>query len=137
MRIDCPACAATYEVPDRLLAGPARTLRCSRCGADFALPRVAAPAPPPVAEPPPAAPPVPEPQVATEPPPAPPPRPEPLAMVARTPPDEAATPRGLVGAWIASLVVVVAAILGLLAFHAKVMEIWPASTRLFAALGLA
>jgi predicted Zn finger-like uncharacterized protein len=30
MRIVCPACAATYEVPDRLI-GTGRNVRCSRC----------------------------------------------------------------------------------------------------------
>ncbi len=163
MRIACPACAAAYEVPDRLLAGPARTLRCSRCGADFALPRATAPepvAPPPAEvtapEPPPppvvAAPepplpspepePAPEPEAKPEPPPvvapiAAAPRPEPLAMTARAPVVQAEPSRALAGAWIASLVVVLGAVLGFFAFHAKVMELWPASTRLFAALGLA
>ncbi|WP_369407992.1 zinc-ribbon domain-containing protein, partial [Roseomonas rosulenta] len=55
MRIACPSCGAEYEVPDRLLAGAARSLRCSRCGADFALPEgapAAAPPPSPAPEPP-------------------------------------------------------------------------------------
>jgi predicted Zn finger-like uncharacterized protein len=145
MRIACPACAATYDVPDRLLAGPARTLRCSRCGADFALPRIEpdAPEPPPAPSPPPSEP---EPAPPPEPPPAatPEPAPEPAApertapMVSRAlaPVPEAASP-ALARAWIASIVVVAAALASFFVFHAKVMEVWPASTRLFAALGLA
>ena len=31
MRIHCPACQATYEVPDHLI-GPGRSLRCRNCG---------------------------------------------------------------------------------------------------------
>ncbi|MEO3471217.1 zinc-ribbon domain-containing protein [Roseomonas sp. CAU 1739] len=143
MRIACPACAAAYEVPDRLLTGPARTLRCSRCGADFALPQVEAVAEPVIAEPEPSPPVVAAPReplavAATAPTRPPPPvmRPESLPP---TPPPEVpdAPPAGLVRAWVASIVVVLAAVLSLLVFHAKVMEVWPASTRLFAALGLA
>lgn len=149
MRIACPACAAAYEVPDRLLAGAPRMLRCARCGASFALPRLESPAPAP-AEPPPepevaAAPPVesPPPAVAvTEPDPPPevpapdvavPPEhlaPEPLARRDEPP------PRALVGAWAASIAAVVLGALSLLIFRATVMEAWPPSTRLFAALGL-
>ncbi len=153
MRIACPACAAAYDVPDRLLAGPPRTLRCSRCGTDFALPRAeapaevpsaepppAAPAPavPPPAEPPPAAPPDPPAVTEREPPPPPRPRPVPLAAPRRPmdEPVEVPPPRGLAGAWVASIALVMAAIFALLVFRAKVIEVWPASGRLFAALGL-
>ena len=131
MRIACPACAAAYEVPDRLLAGPARTLRCSRCGADFALPQVEVVAEPMTAEPAVAPPPEPPAVVAT-----PPPAPTPPAPMLR-PEAPHAPPAGLVRAWVASIAVVLAAIGALLVFHARVMEAWPASTRLFAALGLA
>lgn len=31
MRIDCPACAAVYDVPESLLRGRARTMRCAAC----------------------------------------------------------------------------------------------------------
>jgi predicted Zn finger-like uncharacterized protein len=139
MRIACPSCAATYDVPDRLLAGPARTLRCSRCGADFPLPKTEAEAPePPPPEPPSLAERV-TPAPAAE---APVPleaRPEPLAPPRRAVAtlDETPPPTALRRAWAASIAVVVAAVIALLVFHAKVMEVWPASTRLFAALGLA
>ena len=34
MRIRCPSCSATYEVPDSLLAHP-RTVRCAKCSHDW------------------------------------------------------------------------------------------------------
>ena len=34
MRIDCPSCHASYDVPDRLLRS-GRTVRCARCGAEW------------------------------------------------------------------------------------------------------
>jgi predicted Zn finger-like uncharacterized protein len=126
MRIACPSCGAEYDVPDRLLAGPARTLRCSRCATDFALPQ-AAPVPVPVAEPPRV--PAPEPAAAPRVP-APPSRER--APVASAPPDQAA----LVRTWVASLVVVIGGVLGLVVFRSEVMAAWPPATRMFAALGL-
>ena len=139
MRIACPSCAATYDVPDRLLAGPARTLRCSRCGADFPLPKTEAEAPAEPEPPPPVTPPPPPvtPAPAAEAAPPSPPRPEPLAPRPAVVEVAEAPQPALLRAWVASIVVVVAAIASLLVFHAKVMEVWPASTRLFAALGLA
>jgi predicted Zn finger-like uncharacterized protein len=49
MRIACPSCHAEYEVPDAMLAGGARQLRCARCGHGFlgALPAAPAGAPQP------------------------------------------------------------------------------------------
>jgi predicted Zn finger-like uncharacterized protein len=133
MRIACPSCGAEYDVPDRLLAGPARTLRCSRCGADFALPSLAATPPPPAAPPaivaaPAAALPAPAPEPEAPPAPAVPER----APVARDPRD-----RALVGAWAASVVVVLGGVAAMLAFRAQLMSAWPPVTRLFSVLGLA
>jgi predicted Zn finger-like uncharacterized protein len=34
MRIKCPSCSATYDVPDTLLQRP-RTVRCAQCGVDW------------------------------------------------------------------------------------------------------
>jgi predicted Zn finger-like uncharacterized protein len=115
MRIACPSCGAEYDVPDRLLAGPARTLRCSRCGADFALPQAAAAAPVPV----------PEPATVRAPEPSPAPSMPALparerAPVASAPPDQAA----LLRAWVASLVVMIGAMVGLLVFRSEVMAAW-------------
>jgi len=61
MRIACPSCSATYEVPDSLVT-VGRVVRCARCGGDWTPvegttvqdvdppPRAAAP-PAPAAEP--------------------------------------------------------------------------------------
>ena len=32
MRIECPTCSAVYDLPERLLSGGPRTLRCAACG---------------------------------------------------------------------------------------------------------
>jgi predicted Zn finger-like uncharacterized protein len=140
MRIACPSCGAEYEVPDRLLAGAARTLRCSRCGTDFALPRAAAPAPAPpepTPAPPMQAPPAAAPPPAASPPEAPPP-PAP-AVPERAPVASAATggDAALRKAWMASVALVAAGVLALVVWRGAVMAAWPPATRLFAALGLA
>ncbi|NMJ40930.1 hypothetical protein GWK16_06745 [Roseomonas sp. JC162] len=127
MRIACPSCAATYEVPEHLLAGGPRKLRCSRCRTEFGLPDRGAPEPPaPVAE---RAQPVPP---AT--PPAAPAVPEPIPVSGD---DAADPPEGLVRAWILSVAAVVVAGLALVAFRADVVAAWPPAARLFTALGLA
>ena len=52
MRIRCPSCSATYDVPDTLLARP-RTVRCAQCGVDWTATPIEDEAPPEaVAEPP-------------------------------------------------------------------------------------
>jgi predicted Zn finger-like uncharacterized protein len=170
MRIACPACAAAYEVPDRLLAGAPRMLRCSRCGAEFAPPRPAPPEPDPppprAPEPPPDPPPAPpeppdpafapvaapapatvaEPATAAEPQPA--LGPAPPAAAPAAPPELRPGPRpatrqaphgeaALTRAWLASIAAVLIGLAALIVFRARVMEAWPPSMRLFAALGLA
>lgn len=124
MRIACPSCAAEYNVPDRLLAGPARTLRCSRCSAEFPLPQVEPPAPPAAPEPPPPA---------AEPETPPPPVRERAPVAAEVPPEDVALRR----AWAASLVVVIGGAVALVAFRGAIMAAWPPATRFFAAIGLA
>jgi predicted Zn finger-like uncharacterized protein len=101
MRIACPNCSAEYEVPDTLLAGGPRLLRCARCSHRFeaapagtpppaATPAAEVPAPPaPATESAPAeAPPAPEP----EPPPAAEPAPAPAPEASRPVPEPAAPP---------------------------------------------
>ncbi|MBR0672624.1 zinc-ribbon domain-containing protein [Neoroseomonas soli] len=131
MRIACPACTTEYEVPDRLLGGPARSLRCSRCAAEFPLPQVEAA---PVAEPVPP-PPAPEPAplpVEPHPPFAAPPVPERAPTAAEGEPD-----RALVRAWTASLAIVAGGAVALVVFREAIMAAWPPATRFFAMLGLA
>jgi predicted Zn finger-like uncharacterized protein len=135
MRIACPSCGAEYDVPDRLLAGPARRLRCSRCATDFALP--VAPVAPPSPAPAPAPPPVPE--VPAEPPapaaePVAPPAP---AVPQRAPVAQAPQDRRLVGAWAASALVLLGGAAAMLAFRTELMAAWPPVTRVFMVLGLA
>jgi predicted Zn finger-like uncharacterized protein len=35
MRLACPACQATYDIPDNLLGPAGRRLRCARCAAEW------------------------------------------------------------------------------------------------------
>lgn len=149
MRIVCPACEATYEVPDRLI-GSGRNLRCKACGhhwhvappAPEAAPedaQTAAPArePPgreplgPVADQPPAAPPEPPP-VGT------PAAPGQGALPAAGPPALLLALRsGLVlqAAWAVSLLVVGITLLALWQYRAEIAEAWPPATRLFHLVG--
>ncbi len=157
MRIRCPSCSATYEVPDALL-DPPRTVRCARCAndwtavavADDPLPEMtvapveAAEIPPKVAET--------EirvqeqAQTAAKPRPAE-PRPtfrdtplpaiERLAAAANLSPAIRRRDHLLTAAWAASFAVLAA--LGVAAYTQRdvLMRQWPASQRVYAALGLA
>lgn len=136
MRIDCPSCAATYEVPDTLLTGR-KQVRCARCGQQWtpAAPKLpqetpedtpeetAGPVRPAPAAPEPAAPPS---WVASRPaPPAPRPQPPPQPR-----------PRGLRLAWILSVLVLAAGLGAAVVWRDQVMQVWPPSLRVYAALGL-
>jgi len=37
MRIECPSCAAIYDLPERLLSGGSRVLRCAACGKTWSV----------------------------------------------------------------------------------------------------
>ena len=135
MRIECPTCQAAYEVPEAKLAG--RKLRCSQCSTEW-VPLAAAveasggPELPPFTA-------IPR---------------EPLlggagveAAVGAGPaaaawrrrdyrPVVAAWPWPLIGAWAATAVLVVVAIAVAVIRRDAIMGAWPASERLFAALGL-
>jgi predicted Zn finger-like uncharacterized protein len=137
MLIECPKCAAGFQVPERLLRDRARPLRCGQCGTVFPIP--APPAPEPMALRPPEPPPAPameEPRSA----------PAPLAEelqpepeVARDTPPEAAneaSSRGLRAAWAASIALLIGGGLAAIIKRDVVMEAWPPAARLFAALGL-
>ena len=151
MLIQCPDCAAAFEVPERLLADPSRPLRCSQCRTVFPIPESAAPKtkgwrePEAVAAPAPPPPPVPAPPpVAIEQPPIAPAASAPEApdepLVASDSPPEAtnddASSRRLRAAWVASFMVLILGGVGAVAKRAEIMEAWPPSARLFAALGL-
>ena len=160
MRIVCPSCQAAYEVPDKLLSGPAKRVRCARCGEKW-VPQAEAPAADAPAAPPPAV----EPEPAPEPPPPPPVAPPaaveapvgrplgapsgaPVAtrVAARVeerlaPEPVPATGRGgliVAGlAWLASLALLGAGGWAMVAWRAEVMAAWGASRRLYQWLGLA
>jgi predicted Zn finger-like uncharacterized protein len=134
MRIVCPVCTATYEVRDALLA-PGRTVRCTRCGEEWAAVPAAAPPPPlsTVAEPeePPFA------DVESDPLAPLPSGPTAMDRLASHP---AALPLGNAGlraAWAASIVVLVLLGLGFVTWRGDLMRAWPPSTRLYDAIGLA
>ena len=162
MRIVCPSCQATYQVPDKLLSGPPRKVRCARCGADWlpepaAKPPAGPSAPPPdLAVPPPqppdkpsAAPPEPFiPRESLPPPPPLPPLPTEPQHVAmpraaqKLAPNAAAagTGRGqalLLGlGWAASAALLGAAGWAVLARRADIVALWAPSRRLYQWLGL-
>jgi predicted Zn finger-like uncharacterized protein len=157
MRIDCPSCAAAYDVPaDRLVAG--RAVKCARCGTLWTPPAPEAPAaeaaPPSVAEVPP--PPAPESAVPPTVPMAAPDaaivpaagpgaaidRPMPAPIAANPPPRPSPEPgrasaAPLVAAWLLSIAAL--AVLGWVAVDRRneIMAAWPPSTRAYAAIGLA
>ena len=111
MRTVCPSCQAAYDVPTSVLdAG--RTLRCARCATDFR------PNPPPAERVPPAA----------------------LAVVsdklAPVMPDGRPRPRAAVMAgWVVSFMVLVAMGWSFMAWRVPIARVWPASERVYAALG--
>ncbi len=124
MHIVCPACAAAYEVPLSLLK-PGQAVRCARCAHEW-VPSPAMPVPPaevPATAEPAATPPAEAETVRPAPPPA-----EPPAARRIT---------ALRLAWVGSIVALV--LLGSLAYveRGSIMQAWPPSIRLYAALGLA
>ncbi|MGH7154743.1 MAG: zinc-ribbon domain-containing protein [Acetobacteraceae bacterium] len=156
MRIECPDCAAAYEVPEDRVSG-ARTVRCSRCGTQWVIRH----------EPPPAAvgsripewtapvaetvdrhdstPDVPESRFDLQSPapvsvlPYRDPEPAPIPAMQRLAQPVSAPPRrsGALVGWVISLVVIVLLCWGAFAWRAEIMQAWPPSTRAYAALGLA
>ncbi len=139
MRITCPNCQTAYDVSDEKLAG--RMVRCARCATDWTPVPEAVPAPagdspaeslhPLMAAPLIAglAPPQPAPAALQEPPPiVVPPREAPAAA---QPPQQAA-----IFAWVASLIVIVAAVAASYVWRADVMQAWPPSQRAYHAIGL-
>ena len=131
MRIDCPNCAAAYEVPEAVLTAR-RVMRCARCGTEFTPAAPVMPAPVPAAsartawEEPPAA----TPSEASA-------SPDRRMGLSVVPQDGPAAPRRalVLGAWLLSFVLLAAAAWAAIAWRGPVMRAWPASARLYAALG--
>jgi predicted Zn finger-like uncharacterized protein len=89
MKIVCPACEATYDVPESVLASK-RQVRCARCGNDWVPGANWQPEPAPAAEPAPTAETAQSPAPAQTPPPEPPPQPAAEAQTAQPEPPPAA-----------------------------------------------
>jgi predicted Zn finger-like uncharacterized protein len=165
MKITCPSCAATYEVPEAVLAAK-RAVRCARCGnnwvpgADWSPGDAAAtqateatlaptPAEPAAATAPEAESTLPaatgstqatlaaEPQPEIAPPhaPAAPPPPRPQ-LTAADEPALAPAKQIPVAGWAASIALLIILAAAAIVFRAQIMHAWPPSERLFAALGL-
>jgi predicted Zn finger-like uncharacterized protein len=142
MRIVCPSCQAAYEVPEKLLGGTPRKVRCARCGTAWAPD----PAPSPAAaqpEPAPEEPSPSEPELEPTPPvrPLPPPPVVPRAEQKLAPPPPEPPPgRSLVAlagfAWIASLALLAGAGWAAFAWRGEIMALWAPSRRIYVLLGL-
>jgi predicted Zn finger-like uncharacterized protein len=130
MRIECPACAATYEVPEDRLA-PGRLVRCARCGSDW-MPLPPEPVPEPTREPEPE-PEIPSPRLAPSPAVVPLPAP---AVERQEAPRLRLHLSALSIAWTLSVIILLAAIWGAYAGRDAIMQAWPPSVRAYAALGL-
>ena len=124
MRIVCPACAAAYEVPDERVK-PGRRTRCTRCETTWT----------PVDEPP---------ESVAEPAdrsaaflPGAPFESQPLdRLVGAAPPPVAPARSGVWMGWLATVVVLAGLGWAGYNFRTTVMQNWPPSTRVYAALGL-
>ena len=155
MKITCPSCAATYEVPEAVLAAK-RAVRCARCGNNWVpgddwTPGEAEGTPTPQAAAAPAEPqaeaaPAPDPdssiQAATgatapaiqaEPVP-PPPAPTPLPAQQTTAP--APAKQIPIAGWVVSIALLIILGAAAIVYRAPIMHTWPPSERLYAALGL-
>jgi predicted Zn finger-like uncharacterized protein len=157
MRIVCPACDATYDVPDAMLAGGLRLVRCAKCGNEWPpTPVSEAPLPPSDLEF--------EQDAAFGPEHAPPdqggappgheadaharhePRLKPLRPRVEVrlaeppePPTDLPPARGgvkAIAAWAASLLFLAAAAGAAVTWRGQVMAAWPPSERVFSAVGL-
>lgn len=134
MRVECPACAALYDIPDHYLAGGSRKLRCARCGHDWmAEPKAEA-----EAEPEPEHPASPAPEEAEE--------EDEASFLGQidaeerlVPPEpDAQAPAAAVklwAAWAASLAALGGGAAAAWAWREAVMDAWPPAAHLFAALG--
>lgn len=128
MRIVCPSCAAEYEVPEsRLLAG--KMVRCAKCGSEWVPVReteadpVSSEAVPPPLEHDPG-----PPAEAT--------LPSVTAMdrLAAAPPLRRRN-RGLIAAWLATGIVLAAAVAAAFSWRTEIVRLWPPGGRILSASG--
>ena len=133
MRIACPNCEATYEVPDALISA-GRRLRCAKCGHEWPVGPAAAVPPAPTADP------KPSPDLGPAPPPILPPQrvPQPIEPPLPTPEARRAAQVAAVAlwtAWIGSGLLLVALAAGIWVYRAPIVEAWPPAARLYLLLG--
>ena len=127
MRLACPSCQATYDVPDDRLGTGTRRLRCACCAHEWTFvpsaPAAASPPPPPPTLPGPAAPLAAEPR---------------LARAPSFPPYDAppARRRGALAAWAVSILVLAGLGFAAVQFRAGIMSGWPPSQRVYAVFGM-
>ena len=127
MRIVCPSCQAAYDVPDSLVL-PGRIVRCARCSTEWVALTVEAPEQD-----------EPEPESfsdARDQPELDSPRLSAMDRLAQPVRLRALRGSGLRAAWIASIVLLLALGWAAYAWRSNVMHAWPASIRLYSALGL-
>ena len=132
MQIVCPACDAAYEVPMTLLK-PGQAVRCARCAREW-VPSPTSPEQPSDLQPEPASADASAPELSPE-------------AVRRTrraprrsPMAQPVAPRPSVMlrlAWAASIIAALLLLWGAYAQRTTIMQLWPPSIRLYAALGLA
>lgn len=149
MRLSCPACDAAYDLPETLFLTGARKVRCVKCGHAWMAgerapatpeePPPAAVAPPPAepgpeaeAEEAPARRPLPLRRRAAPPPAEPPPLPD---LLLAPPPEPRGSGRPLAVAWAASVLLLAVACWAGWEYRGQVVAAWPASARLYTALG--
>ena len=133
MRIVCPSCQATYDVPDAKIGAAPRQVRCAKCdtvwGVDptpgsalMAAAHDDAHLPPPVAIVPQAGEPIPE--------------PAPIAATHRLPTTQKSSAIAPAIAWLVSIAVLVAAAWTVIAWRVPIMQFWAPSQRLYQWLGV-
>ena len=135
MRLDCPSCAASYDVPDAKLAGR-KTVRCARCGHQWAPSQASAPGATPATPRSPASwpnPDWPDPDWADR------GRARTAAGPSRLAPPAAPRPGrlGLRLAWAATGLVLAIGLAAAFVWRTEIVRAWPPSLRVYAALGLA
>jgi predicted Zn finger-like uncharacterized protein len=121
MLIACPACDATYQVPDHLVAA-GRQMRCAKCGHDWHFVPEVPPSAVRKAEP-------------VEPAPVSPPAERPVVSAPPQPPVQPGH-LGLLLAWLASVLAVAGGVAALFLLRVPLAEAWPPLERLYGWVGL-
>ena len=136
MRIVCPSCTAAYEVPEARLL-PGQSVRCARCGTNWApvagpqsAARPAAPQPSTAAGLPPSqAPPTPsDAQIFSA--------PNLFAGTPERPGGRFASGPAVLAGWVVSIAAVACLCWAAVAWRYDIMHVWPPSERLYSTLGL-